>query len=147
MKNMKPEKVVQNKILWWSIKAGFWFHVIDSKATYSLTKKCYSRSKAAPMGFPDLVGVGPKGESVFIELKAPGKIKNTSYAQQRFIFDAVKRGAFALVTDSENYLEDIYRKWVLLRSQNLQEEAKLLLLGASEIPAEGPILKRPKIGK
>lgn len=147
MKNMKPEKVVQSRVLWWSIRAGFWLHVIESKAVYSVAKKCYARSKAAPMGFPDLVGVGPRGESVFVELKAPGKISNTSYAQQRFLFDAIKRGAFALVTDSENHLEDVYRKWVLLKSQNLQEEAKLLLLGACSIPAEGPVLKRPRSSK
>jgi len=112
MRNSKPEKMVQNQIMFWAHKNGFWLHIIESKAQYSPHLKRYTKKlSGAPAGFSDMVGITPEGKPCFIELKAPGKRGNLSVSQEMFLLDAIKRGAFAVVTDSSNHLDDVWKKW------------------------------------
>lgn len=126
MRNMKPEKMVQNRIMFWAHQNGFWLHIIEAKAQYSVHLKRYSKKNSgAPAGFPDLVGIGPGGIPCFIELKAPGKLSTLRLNQEIFLMEAINRGAFAVVTDSENHLEAIWKEW---KSLPMDFDRKDLLL-------------------
>lgn len=128
MKNSKPEKIVQNRVMVWAHQNGFWLHIIESKAQYSKSIGRYTRKlSGAPIGFSDLVGIAPGGIPCFIELKAPGKLGNLSLHQELFLFEAIKRGAFAIVTDSENHLNDIWIRWNGIPESHRFERWQLLL--------------------
>ena len=125
---MKPEKIVQGRILFWGHRNGFWLHVIESKAQFSKAMGRYTKKlSGAPQGFSDLVGIAPGGTPCFIELKAPGKIGNLSLYQELFLFEAIKRGAFALVTDSENHIDDVWKRWKSLPAGYAFEKRQLLI--------------------
>ena len=80
-------------------------------STYDRVNKYKSREQHAPIGFPDLCGIGPNGEAIFIELKAPGKRSNLSPAQYIFLLEAINHGAFACATDGIEHLSSLWSKW------------------------------------
>lgn len=90
---------------------GLDMDVIDSSATYSKNQERYQVSKAAPVGFPDLVGSNQEGFAIFIELKAPGKLKTLRPAQRQFLLRKAQAGCFAAVVDSAELLFDLYCLW------------------------------------
>lgn len=110
MKKVKPEKITQSLIQSWCLKNSFWVHVIESKATFSKNLNRYLRGNA-PEGFPDMVGITPCGLACYIELKARGKRSNLSPEQTSFLVKAIALGAFAVVTDSPENIEAIWRCW------------------------------------
>lgn len=124
MKNAKPEKITQFLVYNWAMKNNFWIHVIESKATYSVKAGRYLRGNA-PEGFSDLVGLTPKGQACFIELKAHGKRANLSLEQTLFLFRAIYRGAFAACVDSPVYLQQVYETYISLS----EKEKKPYLYG------------------
>lgn len=122
-KNQSPEKLVQNECLHWLRLQGFAVHVIDSKATYSLSSQTYRSSTVKP-GFSDLVGCDNNGIFLAIELKAKGKLSTLKPHQRQFLEEKIKRGAFAVCVDSVDLLKTLYRNWNLVTG----EPAKLYLL-------------------
>lgn len=110
--NKKPEKLVEEEIIAWCENYGWWVHVIDSKATYSPAAGVYKKSKAAPKGFSDLVGITEAKEPCFIELKAKGKRSTASDDQLMFLIEAILKGGFACVTDRAEHLGEVYRRWI-----------------------------------
>jgi hypothetical protein len=110
-KSLSPEKNVEAQIVPWLKMKGFFCHVVESKATYSKNRGCYFRGNA-PVGFPDIVGIGPYGEPVFIELKAPGKTKTLRAEQREFLLEVIHRGGFGICVDSCELLAEAYKEWI-----------------------------------
>lgn len=106
-RNKKPEKETEKEVVHWLKKHGFFCHVVEAKAVFSEKTGSYLRGQATP-GFPDMVGSSPDGKACFIELKAKGKISTLSFGQYNFLRQAIKFGAFAVVTDGA---EDLAFKW------------------------------------
>jgi hypothetical protein len=95
----KPEKAVEFEVLAWCKDHGFDMSVVDS-STYGVR---YGLNKTSE-SLPDLVGnVGMY--SVWIELKAPGKLSTISIRQHAFLKRKIEAGAFAVCVDSAKLLE------------------------------------------
>lgn len=109
---LKPEKQVEKNILPMCDALGLSVDVIDSKATFSEKLGCYTKSKAAPEGFPDLVGNNQQGRAVFIELKAKGKLATLSQLQRQFLELKAHQGCFAVAVDCPTMLKDLYLSWL-----------------------------------
>lgn len=111
-KSIKPEKITEQQCLEYCMQVGIDVDIIDSKATYSLAKKSYTKSKSVPEGFSDLVGNTSSGVAVFIELKAKGKLKTLREKQYYFLMRKIHSGCFACAVDSAEMLHDIYVGWL-----------------------------------
>lgn len=124
-KNNKPEDLIvrpQIKLLC----LQFGIDVYDIQASnYDPYRKTLTRYHHVPPGFPDLCGIGPEGIAVFIELKAPKRRSNLSELQRYFLTNAIKRKAFACVTDSMEHFSNIWYKW---------KEAKSIQLLLDDLP-------------
>lgn len=60
----------------------------------------YIRTRKQDIGVSDLIGCSPNGLFCAVEVKAPGKVKDTSEAQKRFIARVVALGGIAICADS-----------------------------------------------
>ena len=107
-KNQKPEKITEKQVKIWLEKGGFSGHIVEAKGVFSQSQGRWTKGQT-DKGFSDIVGCDPNGWAIFIELKAKGKRKNLSPHQYLFLKDKIERGAFAIVTDSDTYLESGYR--------------------------------------
>jgi len=124
----KPENQVYQAVVIWSRINNFWLHRIESKATYSSRLKMYTYNTPAPKGFPDVCGLGPNGEPVFIELKAKGKRSTLRIEQYQFLKTAIERQAFAVCIDDIDDLATQYQTYTsLLKDSGYKEAAKYLL--------------------
>lgn len=94
-KRKAPEKEVEKQVKEWLEKQGFFFTIIEAKA--STAYKNYGQ-RAVPAGFPDIVGSSPNGVATYIELKAPANKNGLSRGQYEFLKAACKKGAFAVHT-------------------------------------------------
>ena len=112
---MTPEKIVEKLVLLECLRLGLDVDVIESKATFSQKANRYKKSKAAPEGFPDLVGNDQNGNAVYIELKAEGKIKTLRPLQRLFLERKILMGCFAVVIDSPEFLTTSYLKYLSLK--------------------------------
>lgn len=131
----KPEMQVYFKVKYWAITNGFWLHRVESKSTYSAKAKRYTTVGPAPKGFPDMCGIGPNSESVFIELKAKGKLKTIRPDQHKFLSTAINMGAFAVCIDNTDDLFLYHKTWVeLMRSGQKKEAIKYLLSRLPNLP-------------
>lgn len=110
-KNSRPEKSVQNQILFELLTLGIFAWVIDSKARYSEKLKRYMRTEI-PTGHPDIIGVDSNGYFIAVECKAPGKLSNVSSYQQDFLQRIRDKGGFAIVADSPELVRSSYLEWV-----------------------------------
>lgn len=109
----KPEKLVEQEILHYlNINTQIKVDVIDSKATFSQRSQSYKKSKAAPIGFPDLVGNDEHGRAFYIELKAKGKLRTIRPAQRKFLLRKIQDNCFAACVDSVACFERIYLSWL-----------------------------------
>lgn len=109
-KNSRPEKSVQNQILFELLTLGIFAWVIDSKARYSENLKRYMKTEI-PVGHPDIIGVDPNGYFIAVECKAPGKLSNVSPYQQDFLQRIRDKGGFAIVADSPGLVRSSYLQW------------------------------------
>lgn len=126
-RNNKPEKIVENNVIWWLQRNGFSVDVYDSKATFSVASQRYKKSKNMKIGTPDLLGVSPEGFFVAIELKAPGKEEVCSFLQRQFLVDKIERNGFGLVVSDISFLQETWLTWLNLRKSSKDDEAKKLL--------------------
>lgn len=135
MRNLKPEKRVEQEVMLWARKSGFDLSVVDSKAQYSPRLKMYlRRNRATNESVPDLVG-NNGSLAVFIELKAKGKRNNVSFEQWLFLRRKIEAGCFACVADSSKYLEDLWYKYNILLI-GVNDSRKKLLLQELPMPIE-----------
>jgi hypothetical protein len=103
-----PEKVVEKEVLALCESLGIYLSVIDSKAIYSKFKEAYSKNYCVPEGAPDLWGNDSNGVAVFLELKAPGKLKTLRASQRLFLERKIEQGCFAACVDSPKHLFELY---------------------------------------
>jgi len=116
-KNKAPEKDVQREVMAWFIAHGFFISVIESKAVFSASAGRYLRGQAVS-GFPDLVGCSPNGQATFVELKSPGRRNTLRDGQRDFLERAIAHGAFAVCTDTVDFLSMAYEHWLKVSGDN-----------------------------
>lgn len=133
-KSTRPEKIVENEVRIWCRMKGFFVHVVESKATFSKSLGRYMTGNA-PVGFPDIVGIGPNSEFVAIELKARGKRATLREEQRSFLLEIIDRGGFGVCIDSSLLLEQTYMSW-----RALSEKKKQFLIDS--LPK--PPIRRPQ---
>ena len=109
-KNNSPELSVQKDVIAWGRAHGWSLDVVEAKATFSEKQGRYI-SNAVAAGFSDITGCDDTGHSVFIELKAPGKLKTLRVSQYDFLLEKINRNSFACVVDSADLLEKIHLTW------------------------------------
>ena len=127
---MTPEKIIETAILamlerqW---RLNVW--KVDRQGTYDPKRKCFRANKNPfkRKGIPDINGILPWGQALYIEVKAPGKYP--SKEQKEFIARAKDSGAVAFVARS---IEDVYKAF---KEANILER---ILLGAKERTQTGP---------
>jgi len=103
-KNEKPEKQVEREVLKWCRDNGWDINVVESKSTWSESAGRYI-AQSVSSGFSDLAGNTDLGLSVFIELKAPGKLSTLRPQQREFLLRKIGTGCFAVCVDSVSRLE------------------------------------------
>lgn len=114
-KQIKPEKRVEQAIMFWCHQNGWSVDVYESKASYSARKKCYVKNPGIPEGHPDISGSDHQGLSIYIEMKAPGHEKKIRMGQYIFLNRKIDANCFAIVTSSPSHLSTVYSKWLSLR--------------------------------
>ena len=114
-KNKKPEKAVEQEILLWCRQKGFDVDVVESKAKFNTITGLYT-GKATIPGMSDILGNTSDGRAVFIELKAKGRRVGSALREEQraFLIRKIKGSCFAVVTDSIEYIEDIWMKYQAL---------------------------------
>lgn len=121
----------------WYRDHQWWMHVIDSAGKYSMKLKRYVKGNA-PDGFPDTSGMTDRGHTAYVELKAKGERTDLKLKQCMFLLVAIDRGAFAVVVDCPEILEEFYNKWItvedrkkylleILPKRHLKESISLLV--------------------
>lgn len=126
-KNAKPEKEVEKMVTAWLEANEFDYSIVEAKAAYSPSAGMYLNSPTEP-GFSDICADTPWGHSCYIELKALGKRSTLSINQRLFLERKIKKGCFAVVTDSVKHLETNYIKWKQLYRNNGPKAAKEFLM-------------------
>lgn len=116
--NVKREKAVEKEVMAMAQEIGLDLSVIDSSAKYSKTLERY-REGVTESGFSDLCGNDQEGRAVFVELKAPGKLRAIRAEQIRFLERKARSGCFAVCVDSGQLLFDLYVQWKIEGSQSL----------------------------
>lgn len=96
--NSKPEQLVVNAILDWAKSKHMDLQVVESKAIYSVSAGRYLHSMTSE-SMPDLIG-NFNELSVWIEVKAAGRIKTLKEHQRAFLARKASAGCFACVADS-----------------------------------------------
>lgn len=107
---MKPEKIVEKQVMAMAKQIGLDLSVVESKAKYSKALGIYRQSETES-GYSDISGNTPDGIAVFVELKAPGKIRNLSPQQRSFLLRKIEAGCFACCVDSPDLLFQNYLGW------------------------------------
>jgi hypothetical protein len=108
MKPLTPEKLVEKEVLEACKQLNIDVDVIESKATFSKNLGRYTQSRSAPEGMSDLVGNDREGLSVYIELKARGKLRTLRPKQKAFLLRKIENNCFAVCVDSADLLFELY---------------------------------------
>lgn len=79
---------------------------VNNTGIFDPNRKVYRtlKNKHSPKGVSDIVG-SYNGRALFIEVKAPGKIKNVSKEQMEFLERMRQTGAIAFAADSIDVVE------------------------------------------
>lgn len=113
-------------------KKNFDIDVYESKAVrvVSRSRVFFRRNSGIVEGHPDLAGNDNMGHSVYLELKAKGKIGTLRPLQYDFLERKIKSGAFAMVTDSIELFELVYKMWYRMwaETEEQRKEKRSLLL-------------------
>lgn len=107
--NAKPEKCTEKEVLAVCQLLEMDVSVVESKAKFSEKKQMYVGNETES-GFSDIVG-NSGSTAVFIELKAPGKLKNLKPHQYAFLRRKLNAGCFAACVDSGDLLFTLYCQW------------------------------------
>lgn len=130
-KNNAPEKEVEKECLALMRSWGWSVEIYESKATYDPKRDIY-RQQAMKSGTADCMGSTDEGISAIVEFKAPKKLTTLSDIQREFLVEKIGSNCFAIVTDSAERLQKIYRHWQFLRRSGNFHALKEYLL--SELP-------------
>ena len=129
-KNQKPEfTLTLTPCLLWMRESGWSVDVVEAKGVYNAQAGRYLDGQTEA-GMSDIVGCTPQGIGAFVEAKAPGKLSTLRPAQREFLIDKIRCGAFAVVVDSVDRLNRLYRKWWSMSGRT--ESIQFLM---SELPA------------
>jgi hypothetical protein len=125
MANKKPEAKVVIELKKFFRKHDDWFdvHVIEAKANFSEKTGRYT-SGAVAAGYPDMSGNDKFGNALFIEVKAPGKLKTLRLGQYMFLKRKIEMNCFACCVDSIDMFSSIYKEW--LKTEHEKKEQFLL---------------------
>jgi len=126
-KNKAPEKEEVKKLMGWLRENEFSVNVVESKAVYDPNAKRYL-SGQTDAGFSDITGTDKNGFAVFVEAKAPGKLKTLKYNQREFLLEKIKLNAFAVCADSVERLKVMYAKWLKLKLNGEMHDAQRFLI-------------------
>jgi hypothetical protein len=113
-KAVKPEKQVEQSVVFWLLNNCFSVDIYDSKAVYSVRAKSYRKNLGIVEGHSDIAGSDPCGIAIYLELKSAGKEKVIRQDQYLFLLRKIEANCFALVTSSVEHLSEIYHKWSLM---------------------------------
>lgn len=129
-RNQKPEEVfIHNLLMPWLEANGFSCNVVESKSSYSKDRQRYISQNAKP-GISDIFGNYKNGLATFIEAKAP-TCRNTLRDNQReFLICKINSGAFAVCTDSIEYIDKV---WTHFKTLPFESRIEYLL---SELPKQ-----------
>lgn len=129
-KNQKPEKLVEAEVLLWCKQNGFDVDVVDSKATFSLATRRYT-GKTTSFGLSDIIGNTSEGLGVYIELKAKGRRVGSALdpKQRAFLIRKINTGAFAIMCDSSDYLN---QAWNHFKTLTFEDRISFLI---NELPS------------
>lgn len=145
-KKIKPEKQVEQAVHWWACRNDIWLNVYDSKGSYSEAKGRYSKNLGLVKGHPDFAGYHKSGLAVVIELKAEGKLNNTSLEQYQYLVRCLDYNVFAVVADSVERVDYLWTEWNNLRKNQDPKTASQFLL--NELPKKithgGRIIPSPR---
>lgn len=122
----------------WAIQKRWSLEKFDSQSI-----KCGKKVRAnpgLPTGTSDLVGNTDQGLAAYVEIKKLGHRDVCRMGQRIFLERKIRSNAFGLVTDSAIHLEEIYLKWLSLRSDSLQKAMEFLF---SQLPRR--VLVRGKV--
>jgi hypothetical protein len=123
-KSKQPEREVERQILA-SLNARGWYLIkTDAKAVYSAAAGRFVNAKISA-GTLDLTGSDADGNAVFLEVKAPGRIKNLSEGQLLTLVSHCRQGRFAIVADSIELVLAHHRTWQTC--QDLSQRRKFLM--------------------
>ena len=129
-KNGKPEKLVEAECLFWMRQQRWSVQIVESKATFDPRRGVY-RNQSVSAGTCDCMGTLPDGIAIYIEFKAPGKLKTfnreKNQRQIQYIKSKIEMNAFACVVDSAKLLEEIYITW---RATETPEAKRIFLTKA-----------------
>ena len=105
-KREHPEKELEKEVMTWAKEYGFDLTVVDSSGYGTWDNK-----KVGELGVTDLIG-NYKALSVWIELKAKGKLSTIRYDQYKFLERKAQAGCFAVCVDSVDLLKEIWSQWL-----------------------------------
>lgn len=108
-KALKPEKIVEADILSTCKQLGLDVSVVDSKMHF--TQKGFLQESETEAGFSDITGNTSDGISVYIELKARGKISTLTQKQKKFLIRKAEAGCFAVAVDRAEVLVRLFLDW------------------------------------
>jgi hypothetical protein len=128
-RNKKPEKETESSCLRWMRSLGWDVDVIEAKGGMNQFGVINVKS-----GFSDVCGNTSNGQAVFVEFKAPGKLRNLKPHQRQFLIKKINTGCFALVTDRVEHLKFIWETYQNYRRRKHFDTAKKYLL--SKLPPE-----------
>lgn len=109
-----PEKKVVKDVLDWGKKYGFSLDVIEASGFDRVKMAMVHDTKIDP-GYSDLSGNDRMGLSCYIECKAKGRRSQLKDHQREFLIRKINSGAFACVTDSVDFLHNLYHQWLVLK--------------------------------
>ena len=110
-------------------------HVIEAKANFSEKTGRYT-SGAVSAGYPDMSGNDKYGNALFIEVKAPGKLKTLRLGQYKFLDRKISLNCFAACVDSVDMFSDLYKVWLKLDHEERQEYLRSQLPKSKTVQTE-----------
>lgn len=102
--NNDPENQVVGEMLDYLRSINCSVHVFEAKSTYSPEMQRYISQSITP-GHPDIAGNFPNGLAIYVEAKAPSKLKTLRPKQYDFLVNKISTNCFAVCVDSVSLLE------------------------------------------
>ena len=118
-RNDKPEERVVEMLMEFYRQNGFFMRRYESKAK---NINGVWRTSGVETGTPDLMGVCPRGYFHACEVKAKGRRSTVREEQRDFLMNVIKRGGFACVGDSVEFVRGLYDKFFKLSSKSSRRE-------------------------
>lgn len=104
------EKNIHKAVCNWGIVKGFQVTCVEAKGIWNPSMQRYipGRTKA---GTSDILMCDTSGRFLAIEVKAPGKKKTLSEAQEQYLHEVIMRHGFGVCVDNVKELDEVYAQW------------------------------------